>query len=303
MYTLEQLRAFETVADERHFGRAAETLRMTAPALTRQIQRLEADLGLKLLDRGGRRVVLTAAGEVFLRQSRMMLNLAENSRRDMHSRAQGRKGLVTIAFTATAAFHVLGPLLQRMTEFDGDVDVRLLQGVSDRQLEWLESGVADIGLLRVQRNDDAIASMEVDREPLVLALTADHPLAASGSPCSVTEIARYPMIGYHEAESAYFHSKIRVLFGDRPLQITYRVSQVFSMLLLVSQGRGTALVPRSSKVVSLPNVVYRPITPVVSGSSQHTISLYAAWAKGSNNPLLASTVRQVQQLALELRVR
>src|SRR3954470_7111959 len=76
-FTLEQLRGFVAVADELHFGRAAERLKMTQPPLSRQIQKLERAVGAQLLERDNRRVVLTAAGQVFLAEARRLLALAE----------------------------------------------------------------------------------------------------------------------------------------------------------------------------------------------------------------------------------
>src|SRR3954451_8856351 len=109
-YSLAQLRGFVAVAEERHFGRAAQRLNMTQPPLTRQIQALERVLRVRLLDRG-REVRLTPAGEVFLRDAQRMLALVEAAPESGRRVAAGEVGTIRLGFTAIGAYAVLGPML------------------------------------------------------------------------------------------------------------------------------------------------------------------------------------------------
>jgi len=109
MFTLDQLRGFVAVAEELHFGRAAERLRMTQPPLSRQIQKLERSVGVQLLDRDNRNVELTTAGAAFLIEARRLLGLADGALDHVRRIHAGSAGTVRIGFTATAAFGVLHP--------------------------------------------------------------------------------------------------------------------------------------------------------------------------------------------------
>ena len=123
MITLDQVRSLVAVAEELHFGRAAERLRMTQPPLSRQIQKLEKSVGARLLERDNRRVELTGAGAAFLDEAYRLLNLVEGAG-DLARRVDaGAAGVVRLGFTAVSAISILGPLLRRLTAELPDVDL------------------------------------------------------------------------------------------------------------------------------------------------------------------------------------
>ena len=107
MFTFDQIRCFVTVAEELHFGRAAERLQMTQPPLSRQIQKLERAVGVQLLERDNRKVELTPAGEAFLVEARRLLVLASSSLEQAQRIQAGAAGTARIAFTAASTFGVL----------------------------------------------------------------------------------------------------------------------------------------------------------------------------------------------------
>ena len=115
MLSLARLSCFVAVAEELHFGRAAERLQMTQPPLSRQIQKLEKSVGARLLERDNRRVELTGAGVAFLDEAHRLLNLVEGAG-DLARRVDaGAAGVVRLGFTAVSAISILGPLLRRLT--------------------------------------------------------------------------------------------------------------------------------------------------------------------------------------------
>ena len=127
MITLDQVRSFVAVAEELHFGRAAERLQMTQPPLSRQIQKLEKSVGARLLERDNRRVELTGAGAAFLDEAYRLLNLVEGAG-DLARRVDaGAAGVVRLGFTAVSAISILGPLLRRLTAELPDVEVRAVR--------------------------------------------------------------------------------------------------------------------------------------------------------------------------------
>ena len=148
MITLDQVRSFVAVAEELHFGRAAERLQMTQPPLSRQIQKLEKSVGARLLERDNRRVELTGAGAAFLDEAYRLLNLVEGAG-DLARRVDaGAAGVVRLGFTAVSAISILGPLLRRLTAELPDVEVLLSERVTDAQVDGIRRGELDIGLAR-----------------------------------------------------------------------------------------------------------------------------------------------------------
>ncbi|MGW2148611.1 LysR substrate-binding domain-containing protein [Nonomuraea bangladeshensis] len=148
MLTLDQIRAFVAVAEELHFGRAAERLRMTQPPLSRHIQKLERAIGVTLLERDNRRVILTEAGRGFLEDARHMLTLVETAGDRARRIAGGASGTLRLGFTAVSAISVLGPLLRLLAERLPEVDIILHEQVTARQMDGILRGELDLGLAR-----------------------------------------------------------------------------------------------------------------------------------------------------------
>ena len=137
MFSLDQISAFVAVAEELHFGRAAERLNMTQPPLSRQVQKLERAVGARLLERDNRRVALTDAGQAFLPEARRLLALVETAS-DLARRVEGgAAGTLRLGFTAVSAIRTLGPLLRRMSEELPGVDVILHERVTPAQVDGL----------------------------------------------------------------------------------------------------------------------------------------------------------------------
>ena len=177
MFTLDQLRGFVAVAEELHFGRAAERLRMTQPPLSRQIQKLERAVGVQLLERDNRKVELTTAGTVFLDEARRMLGLAEGALDHARRIQAGSAGTVRIGFTATAAYGVLPALLNRVGAGYPDIDLDLYEMVTREQIAGLVTGDLDLGLARPPFDTTTFASRLLHREALLLAVPSEHALA------------------------------------------------------------------------------------------------------------------------------
>src|SRR3954469_19722992 len=127
MYSFDQLRGFVAVAEELHFGHAAERLKMTQPPLSRQIQKLERAIGVRLFERDNRRVELTAAGTAFLSEARRLLALADNAPDLARRISAGSVGTVRIGFTAASTYAVLPAVLRRIDEKLPDIDVDLYE--------------------------------------------------------------------------------------------------------------------------------------------------------------------------------
>src|ERR1700712_4572747 len=177
VFSLARLSCFVAVAEELHFGRAAERLHMTQPPLSRQIQQLESELGVQLIDRTTRIVTLTPAGAGFLPDARRILQLAEGAAQTVKRIPAGDLGTVVVGFTAASAHVVLPLLLDAAREMLPDVKLDLREMVTSVQLEGLMRGELDLGMARPPVKRPGLVSRPLLHEPLIAALPQDHPLA------------------------------------------------------------------------------------------------------------------------------
>ncbi|MEI8412793.1 MULTISPECIES: LysR family transcriptional regulator [unclassified Kribbella] len=281
MFSLDQLSAFVAVAEELHFGRAAERLNMTQPPLSRQVQKLERAVGVQLLERDNRRVVLTEAGRAFLTEARRVLALVETAG-DLARRVdQGAAGTLRLGFTATSAIRTLGPFLRRMSEELPDVDVILHERVTPAQIDGLLRGELDLGLGRPPFDAQVLDSRVVFREPLCAVVPGNHRLALLGRPLTPADFAGEQVISYSPTQARYFHELTVRFLADAHPRIEQRVQQILTVILLVAAGRGVALVPASARSLGVEGVTFCEV-----GVPGEPVELHAIWNRASTNPVL-----------------
>lgn len=293
MYTLDQLRCFVSVAEELHFGKAAARMHMTQPPLSRQIQKLERDLDVQLLDRSPSGVALTAAGSSFLHECYRILENVETAPRRAKLIAEGKLGLVRIGYTAISGFSVLGEILSSIKSRLPDLKVELNELVTPLQIDALENESIDIGLGRPPFVSEALASFPIRRDKLVVAVPVGHILAQKGTKVPLEDIKSHPMIMYSPNDAKYFHNLITLELGIDPNQGEYQVTQATTILALVAQGLGIAVVPSSSMSLERSDVQYLDI----EGRPETNVELHAAWHVHSKNPALQPVLDIVRSLA------
>lgn len=290
MFTLDQARAFIAVAEETHFGRAAERLHMTQPPLSRQIQKLEHSLGVGLLVRHPRGVSLSAAGQAFLVECRQLVAQAEQAPRQARLIAAGQVGVVRLGYTATSAYGVLGALLADIKEGLPGVTVELHEMVSARQVEALRHGTIDMGLARPPFHLEGVESKLVLTEALVVALPRKHPLTLRGQPISAEELRDEPIIMHSHQHARYFRDLVVRLVDVRPEMVPHTATQVLTLVALSAAGHGLALVPESSSQFTLPGVEFLPLQE----SPADLVQLHAIWTSKSTNPALLKVTELIQ---------
>lgn len=291
MFSLARLSCFIAVAEELHFGRAAERLHMTQPPLSRQIQQLETELGVQLIDRTTRSVTLTPAGGAFLPDARRILQLAEGAALTVKRVPAGDLGTVVVGFTAASAHAVLPRLLERAREQLPDVKIELREMVSAAQLEGLATGEIDLGMARPPLKRPGIVSRPLLHEQLVAALPASHPLAGLTRQLTLNDLDGQDVVMYSPVEARYFNELLISAFtiaGATPHYVQF-VTQVHTMLVLVRSGIGIALVPASATTLHPEGVVFRSI----GAFRERPVELDAAWRGDSTNPALLRLLRDV----------
>lgn len=282
-YSLEQVRSFIAVAEELHFGRAAERLNLTQPPLSRQIQRLESSVGVLLLERNNRRVLLTPAGAAFLAEARRLVALADAAPDVARTVAAGSSGVLRLAFTAAGAYALLGGVLDRLNKALPDVTVHLHEMVTREQLAALAADEIDLALGRPGAAPVEFSSRRMHREGLVVALPQGHRLASRLRPLTSDELEGEAIIMHSPTDAKYFYDiAVRMLPITR-WRYSHSVSQIVTMISLVAAGRGVALVPESAAMLGFQGVVYAPIQTL----EPYPVEMHAIWRADESRPLLA----------------
>lgn len=290
---LRHLRYFAAVAETCHFGRAAERLHMAQPALSQAIRQLEAELGTPLLVRTTRQVRLTPAGEFLQREALRLLGSLDDSLRSVRRIAEGRKGVVRLGLTGTAAFSHL-PRIARLVKHElPEVALEIRADLlTPAQCEALRDGTLDLGVLRPPLTGEGLESREIEVEPLVLAVPADHRLA-SEPVVSMSDLRTEGFVLYGNRDSAVNDAVLRSCerAGFAPRR-EHEAPGTAVLLALVAAGLGVALVPGSVRAVPLAGVVFREVTDAGS------ISLALAWRRGEASPVTVSVIDTLNDAGL-----
>lgn len=290
MFTLDQARSFVAVAEELHFGRAAERLNMTQPPLSRQIQKLERTVGVELLERDNRRVSLTAAGQAFLQDARRLVVAAERAPDNARRIAAGQLGELRIGFTAASGFSLLGPLLGEISTQMPRVHLELAEMVTSEQVEALLDGDIDLGLARPPFDENLFESDLLFSEGLYAAVPSEHRLAKEQREISYEDLRHEPLIMHSPTKARYFYDLVVRRIDIEHENVRHTVSQILTMIALVSAGRGIAFVPESAKLLGVNGVSYLRLSEI----PDDPVQLHAIWSKTSRNPALERLVSIVR---------
>jgi len=281
-------RQFVAVADELHFGRAAQRLNMTQPPLTQAIAQLEGLLGVRLFDRTKRSVQLTPAGVALLPEARELLARARELPAHARAAAAGEVGRLRLAFVSTVGFAFLPQWVRAFREQAPRVQLELIEATGDVQLAALARGEIDAGFMLHSPGfaPPGLARQLIDRESLVLALPESHPLAARPRPPLATVLAE-PLVIFprrivpslYDAVFAMYHAA-----GCSP-QVAQEAIQMQTIVNLVSAGLGLAWVPESVRQFQRPGVVYREVVGA-RGRAVPGCETSLVWPPGKINPAL-----------------
>jgi DNA-binding transcriptional LysR family regulator len=264
------------LAEERHFARAAERLGITPPTLTNQIQKLESQLGAKLLDRARNKNVLTDAGQRFLTEAREALRHAEQAATAARQAGRGELGRLELGFVISAlCADLLENWIGAFREAHPAIDITMRRLGPMAQIGGILSKDLDAGFIRApHKYPTGIRGFDVYRQPLALALPSKHPLARQEavSPAILAGEAFVKTIP--ELDVGFFgHTEAIARIGNFTPRVVKRVDDFMTALAYVATGHGIAVVPALLKTMSLPNVVFRDIAadqvPLISIAFVH----------------------------------
>jgi DNA-binding transcriptional LysR family regulator len=285
------LRYFVAVAEELHFTRAAERLYVGQPALSEQIRRLEAELGVELLRRTTRRVELTAAGTEFLTHARRILEEADLALADAARAARGESGTIRVATGATAGLEKVPAVLRAFREARPRVHLDL------RQIDWddpsggLRDGSVDAAFVWLPFEHDGLSFAVLHEEPRVVALEAAHPLAAEGE-LRMDQLVGEPWAWADTDPVALAYWTCEDYRAGATARRGPVVRSMEGMLEAVRAGLCVATLPRSQADVNdLPGLAFRPAADLTPAT------LALGWRAAEETPVVRTLVEIARLVA------
>lgn len=281
-----ELRSLLVLAEHRHFGRAAEALHVSQPALTKRLQRLEQKVGGPLLLRGYRDIRLTEPGRILLERARALLRETQLALDASRRAVTGEAGLLRIGFGTASAARLLPEMLARLRRARPGVQVAMRDMASLAQVEALLREEIDVGFVRLPVSDPRLATLPVLHERLVAAVA---PRSAWRDGLGLKSLAAEAFVVCSRTVSASYYDHVGTVCrsaGFTP-RIVAETNDVFSQLQLVRAGVAVALVPSAAASMRVPGVRFKPIR-----TAQARWDIALAWRRQREpDPLVEAFVR------------
>jgi DNA-binding transcriptional LysR family regulator len=288
---IRQLRAFAAVAEHRHFTRAAAELHVAQPALSQQVRRLEAELGVELFRRTSRSVALTRAGELLLPRARAILSEVAGAEEDIQALRGVLAGRVLLG-----AMQSLGPLdlAGLLSDFHAqhpDVDVVLREDTTQRMLQMLAADELDLAIATLDRQrPPGLAARRMYQEDLVLAVAPGHPLAHRRR-LRIADLPADPFIYFRSGSGLRTATEDALAEAGIEPSVHFETNDLPRVRALVSRGLGVAIMPRSDTEGAGPPVAALTLGPP---SLRRTVGL--VWREARRR---TSTAEAFQRFALD----
>jgi DNA-binding transcriptional LysR family regulator len=292
---LRHLRYFVAVGEEQHYGRAAERLGIAQPALSRQIQNLEEELGFEVFERLPRGVRLSAAGKLFLDDARRILQQVDEARLRAGRVASGKAGLLRMGFVESLSWHGVVPDSFRQFRLrQPEAEMELHPMLSLQQTEAVRSGKLDAGFIfSLEEPDGDFARLLVAQYKLMLAAPQGH---------AVTRLKRVRLRDLLDAPFIWIHRWVNPVYYDRIMHVCLRgglkaprivqhVVDHATTLSLVSCRLGVAFVSETTRWQCPRGVTLLSVVDL-----KFPIPFYLIWQKDNQSPLLERFIAQVKSL-------
>lgn len=281
------LLAFVAVAEELHFGRAAQRLHISQPPLSQQIRQFEAEMGATLLARTTRSVQLTPAGRLLLERARLLMADAEATLDAVQRCAIGDEGLLSLGFSHSTVYRVLPKVLQLFRQDLPKVGLELRQLTSDLLAQEVSNGRLDVAILRFSTTmeNSELSTRIIAREQMVLTLPLGHPLAVH-TRVPIQLLQGLPWVGYASQGARYFHELEEKILGSVNVQPDIQhVSLLPTLLALVEAGMGAALAPISAMRDMTGRLAWRELA-LPRGCASPSSVLSCTWRTDNLNPVV-----------------
>lgn len=289
------LQQFIAVAEELHFHRAAARLNMAQPPLSQAIRRLEQEIGHQLFERTNRSVQLTPAGSDFLITARTLLAMLQEGVERTRRVAQGVDGHLRISFLDLSPYPLVLQALRQFRQAAPQVAFTLSEATTFEQVQGLEAATVDLGFLRAPgRTTPWLRLEKILREPIVIALPADHPLATEAR-VDLSRLADEDFVASPRSLGQGFHDQLVALCryaGFVPC-VAQQARHLQTLAGLVASGFGVALLPASLATSDRHDLVFRALQVDAPEALQH-LDLYMAWNDSVNVPVRDRLIEAVR---------
>lgn len=282
---------FIAVSEQKGICQAAARLHITQPALTRQIQSLEEEIGVALFTRSASGMEITPSGTALLQHARTIQAELAQAKTNARHAADEQYRQLDIGVYGSAIFDVVPRILSQFSEAHPHVEFRLHNTRKDQQIELLRQGTTLIAFDRYLPQTPDLACELVYRESLCVALHKDHPLARREI-IDLSELADEPRIG--ATSEGVLASTLSQAYGCKP-KVCHRADDTLSVLALVSCGLGISFAPPSLQALQIPNVVFRPY----SGGPKVPFDVQCMYRKDEQSPVLHAMLETVRAFRSE----
>lgn len=280
---LRHLRYFVAVAEALNFTKAAVQLRVAQPALSRQVQDLEEEIGVDLMKRSPRGVTLTAEGKLFLEEARGILKRTDDSVEKVRALARGDFGEIHIGYAPSPSVEILPPALAAFKKTSPGVRLVLHDLAGDEIYAGLLNGSLELGVT-VEHTEEGATGIEFEelrRYPFCVAMAADHPLTRKKT-LTLEEVAAQPLVSLSRKDYSEFHRILERMFAPvkRLPKISVECDSSTSLLTELEAGHGVGIVSEIFRVIAGKRLVYRPLA---NSTEFHRVGLVRA-KKGDVTP-------------------
>lgn len=267
---LRHLRYFIAVAEELHFGRAAERLHISQPPLSQQIQVLEEHIHAKLLERNNRNVALTPAGTMFLKEAYQILSQVDAASTKAARMEKGELGELSIGFTSTTPFmHKVTMSLRQYRETYPEVSIHMHQMNTKQQIAPLVTGRIDMGIMRNTVLPEQLDYQLLFKESFMVAVYEGHPLLEyEKQGIDIQQLANYPLIFFEREVGTALYDEINRLLASAGIvpKISQEAGEAMTILGLVSAGMGISIITESFTRMKVDGVRYVKLTNIEASS-------------------------------------
>lgn len=284
------IRYFVAVAEELSFSRAAQRLHLSQPPLSYAIKQLEENLGVQLLERSSRKVELTAAGAALYREARYLLQRSTELRALVQRIDAGLTGRIKLGFVGSMMYRGLPELIAACRSQYPQVDVAIAEMNSAEVIDMVRGGGLDIGFVHANPLHTELACSSLLSEPFVVCVPADHP-AAAGSEVQLATLTQDRFVFFARHASPSYYQLLLAICQEGGLvpNVAYEVRHWLSVVSMVSQGMGVAIVPACMAACGLPDIAFLPFP--------HTprSEILCIWRRDDSSSIL----QNIRALALE----
>jgi DNA-binding transcriptional LysR family regulator len=284
---IRQLRLFIAVAEELHFGRAADRLHMAQPPLSQQIRILEKELGVELFKRTTRSVEITSAGEALLVHARSVIEAVREAEYAAKASGAGMYGRVRIGFAGAATRHLLPQLAREVKSRHPNIELELKGNLyANAAQEALARGDIDLGFVRLPYSLPGLSYRAIEDETLVCVLPAEHELASRDF-VEVAALADQPFVTFPRDSGSTLRSITNKVCWDHGFtpRVVQEAPDSYTIHAMVAAGQGVSLAFSSTTNISQPGVVYLPLKGDIP-----TLQSAIAWEASNTNQALAAVI-------------